>query len=170
MPSSDFHDLAVGLAQLIAGDADKPPDPTIVLLIEHAMQAAYEDGAFDTAAFGGVAVTGTSSHDPLVCQTGRRTRSPIRATAQRGAPAPAQFEIRSRQRRRVFNQALYQRVRELRTRAGLTQAQAAAALGIDPRTYVHFEKRSPLPAYLILPFADLVGVDLRSLLAVEERD
>ena len=44
MPSSNFHDEAVGLAQLIAGDADKPPDPTVVLLIEQALQAAYEDG------------------------------------------------------------------------------------------------------------------------------
>lgn len=41
---TDFHDEAVALAQLITGDANKPPDPTVVLLIEQALQAAYEDG------------------------------------------------------------------------------------------------------------------------------
>jgi hypothetical protein len=44
MPCSDFHEEAVALAQLIAGDADNPPDPTVVLLIEHVLQAAYHDG------------------------------------------------------------------------------------------------------------------------------
>ena len=44
MPYSDFHDEAVALAQLIAGDADKPADPTAILLIEQALLAAYDDG------------------------------------------------------------------------------------------------------------------------------
>lgn len=44
MPCADFHDEAAALAQLIAGDADKPPDPAVVLLIEQALQATYEDG------------------------------------------------------------------------------------------------------------------------------
>jgi DNA-binding XRE family transcriptional regulator len=67
----------------------------------------------------------------------------------------------------AFNRALYRRVRELRLVAGLTQGAAAEALGIPLRTYQHFEKRSPLPAALIVPFADLVGVDVRELLAGE---
>jgi DNA-binding XRE family transcriptional regulator len=50
----------------------------------------------------------------------------------------------------IFNETLYRRVRELRAGAGLTQAAAAAALGINRRTYIHFEKRSPLPAHLIV--------------------
>ncbi|HSR78779.1 MAG TPA: helix-turn-helix transcriptional regulator [Xanthobacteraceae bacterium] len=64
----------------------------------------------------------------------------------------------------AFNQALFQRVRDLRIAAGLTQAQVGEALGIPLRSWQHFEKRSPLPAHLIVPFADLVGVDVRSLL------
>ena len=166
MPFSVFHDLAVDLAQLIAGDADGSPDPSVVLLIEHAMQAAYEEGALDAAALEGLTTAGTSSRGSLAGQAERRGRRRTGDTAPSGAPA--RFEIGSRQRRDAFNQALYQRVRELRTQAGLTQREAAAALGIGLRTYVRFEKGSPLPAYLILPFADLVGVDLRSLLAVDE--
>jgi hypothetical protein len=49
MSPSDIHDVAVGLA-LIAGGADKPPDPTVVLLIEQALRAVYEAGASDIAA------------------------------------------------------------------------------------------------------------------------
>jgi DNA-binding XRE family transcriptional regulator len=59
-------------------------------------------------------------------------------------------------------------VRELRAGAGLTQAAAAAALGINRQTYIQFEKRSPLPAHLIVAFADLVGVDVRKLLTPPE--
>jgi transcriptional regulator with XRE-family HTH domain len=62
------------------------------------------------------------------------------------------------------NQALCERVATLRRAAGLTQAQVAEALGMPQRSYQHFENRSALPAHLIVPFADLVGVDVRELL------
>ena len=40
-----FHDEAVALARLIAGDANNPPDPNdVVLLIDLVLQAAYQDG------------------------------------------------------------------------------------------------------------------------------
>jgi hypothetical protein len=48
--------------QLIAGDADNPPDPTVVLLIEHALQAAYHDGLT------------RGSHDARAAQLGKLER------------------------------------------------------------------------------------------------
>ena len=59
----------------------------------------------------------------------------------------------------AFNRALNERVRMLRMAAGMTQAQAGAALGITVQAYQHFEYRSPMPAYLIPTFAALVGSD-----------
>ena len=44
MPCSDFRDEALALAELMAGDADQPADPIVVLLIEQALQTAYDDG------------------------------------------------------------------------------------------------------------------------------
>jgi transcriptional regulator with XRE-family HTH domain len=67
----------------------------------------------------------------------------------------------------AFNQALMQRVGELRRHAGLTQREAAGALGLPLRTYQKFEYRSPLAPHLISPFAELVGVDERYLLTGE---
>ena len=64
----------------------------------------------------------------------------------------------------TFKEAFYRRVRELRIATGMTQGAVASALGIPLRSYQHFEHRSPLPAHLIVPFADLVGVDVRELL------
>jgi hypothetical protein len=49
MTSPGFHDEAVALARLIAGDTDNPPAPNVVLLIDLALQAAYQDGWDATA-------------------------------------------------------------------------------------------------------------------------
>jgi transcriptional regulator with XRE-family HTH domain len=73
-------------------------------------------------------------------------------------------ENRGRQPRSTFDAALCQRVAELRKATGMNQVQMAAALGIGYRRYQHFEYYQALPAELILPFADLVGVDVRELL------
>jgi transcriptional regulator with XRE-family HTH domain len=55
-------------------------------------------------------------------------------------------------------------VQALRRAQGLTQAEAAAALGLPIQSYIHYEKRSPLPAHLMPTFAALVGVDVDYLL------
>ena len=41
LSDSNSRDEAVALAQLLAGDADKPADPTVVFLIEQALETAY---------------------------------------------------------------------------------------------------------------------------------
>jgi DNA-binding XRE family transcriptional regulator len=79
-------------------------------------------------------------------------------------------KIPGRQPGSEFDAALCQRVGELRRAAGLTQAQVAEALGIHKRTYQHCEHYQPLPASLILPFADLIGIDVRDLLHVPRSD
>jgi transcriptional regulator with XRE-family HTH domain len=66
-----------------------------------------------------------------------------------------------------FNQALFSRVRALRCARGLSQSQTAAALGLPIESYIHYEKRSPLPAHLMPAFAALVGVNLDYLLTGE---
>jgi hypothetical protein len=44
----------------------------------------------------------------------------------------------------------------------------AEALGVDLRACQQFEARSPLPVRLPVPFADLVGVEVRRLLPGKE--
>jgi DNA-binding XRE family transcriptional regulator len=60
----------------------------------------------------------------------------------------------------AFNRALQARLRRLRERASLTQTDVAEALGMPSRSYQHFEARSPLPAYLIPAFAEIVGCSI----------
>ena len=64
----------------------------------------------------------------------------------------------------IFNAKLCRRVHTLRLQAGLSQAEVARALGVGKQSYIHWEKRSPLPVYLLLPFAKLVGVDVQGVL------
>jgi DNA-binding XRE family transcriptional regulator len=85
-------------------------------------------------------------------------RSGILAASRSGSiPTPAA----------AFNAAFCERVAAARRAAGLTQLQVADALGMPQRSYQHFEGRSPLPVHLIVPFADLVGIDVRELLTGE---
>jgi DNA-binding XRE family transcriptional regulator len=65
---------------------------------------------------------------------------------------------------RAFNEALQRRLRRLRERANLTQVEVAKALGMPSRCYQHFEARSPLPAYLIRAFAEVVGCSIADVL------
>ena len=48
-----------------------------------------------------------------------------------------------------FNEALCSRVRELREAKEWTQEQMAEFLGIPGPRYIKYEKRSPLPMYLL---------------------
>jgi YrbI family 3-deoxy-D-manno-octulosonate 8-phosphate phosphatase len=65
----------------------------------------------------------------------------------------------------AFQRAFLARTRSVRRAAGLSRAEAARRLGIDPDAYAAFETRSLLPHHLIAAFARLVGVPLASLLA-----
>jgi DNA-binding XRE family transcriptional regulator len=55
------------------------------------------------------------------------------------------------------------RVRAAREARGLTQAEMAAALGVGGEAYRAYEKRTPVPHYLIERFARIAGVDIEYL-------
>lgn len=59
-------------------------------------------------------------------------------------------------REQEFNEALISRVKRLREERGWTAEQMATALGIPAERYRKYEYRTPLPHYLIEPFALLV--------------
>lgn len=61
---------------------------------------------------------------------------------------------------RTFKEAYLRRVKELREARGLTQEEAATALGVPLDRYKKYEVRTPLPPHLIEPFALLVGRDI----------
>jgi transcriptional regulator with XRE-family HTH domain len=59
-------------------------------------------------------------------------------------------------REQEFNEALISRVKRLSEERGWTAEQMATALGIPAERYRKYEYRTPLPHYLIEPFALLV--------------
>lgn len=70
---------------------------------------------------------------------------------------PAQYSGVTERR---YIEGILQRTREARERAGLSQAQIAAALRIGTTTYKQYEHRSPLPHYLIEAFCLLTKTDI----------
>ena len=63
-----------------------------------------------------------------------------------------------------FTEALLARVHKLRSEHGYTAEQMAIALGIPAERYRKYEKRTPLPHYLIERFAVIVGRDVEYVL------
>lgn len=63
-----------------------------------------------------------------------------------------------------FNEALCARVHRLRTQSGKTAEEMATALGIPAERYRKYEYRSPLPHYLIEPFAIILSRDVEYIL------
>ena len=55
-----------------------------------------------------------------------------------------------------FNDELCARIQRLRVERDWTQQQMAAAIGVPHERYKKYEVRSPLPAYLIPRFAQVV--------------
>lgn len=53
----------------------------------------------------------------------------------------------------AFNQEICARVQELRVAKGWKQEQMAVALGVPVERYRKYERRSPLPSYLMERFA-----------------
>lgn len=69
----------------------------------------------------------------------------------------------------LFENALCERVRNLRDDRGWTAEQMATALGIPPDRYRKYENRSPLPQYLIPLFAQTVDRSIEYVLTGKER-
>lgn len=67
-------------------------------------------------------------------------------------------------REQEFNEKLCARVQRLRKERGWTADQMATALGVPPDRYRKYEYRSPLPGYLIEPFALIVERDIEYVL------
>lgn len=64
---------------------------------------------------------------------------------------------------REFNTAICARVKELRMARGWTAKQMALALNVPADRYRKYERRSPLPAYLMQRFALITGVSIEFL-------
>lgn len=67
-------------------------------------------------------------------------------------------------REQEFNEAFVARVKRLRVERGWTAERMAVNLGVPPERYRKYESRTPLPHYLVAPFADLVERDVQYLL------
>jgi hypothetical protein len=63
-----------------------------------------------------------------------------------------------------YNQALCERVHDMRTAAGFSQSEMADQLGLRLATWKHYEYRTPLPAYLMIPVTKLLKVSVNYLL------
>lgn len=68
----------------------------------------------------------------------------------------------------IFNNALCGRVKRLREQRGWTAAQMATALGIPAERYRKYERRSPLPAYLMERFCLLANSNLEFLITGQD--
>ena len=62
-------------------------------------------------------------------------------------------------RESIFNAAMIARTKALREARGWIQAEMAAHLVIPLHRYKKYETRTPLPHYLVEPFAAAVGCD-----------
>lgn len=60
----------------------------------------------------------------------------------------------------AFNRSFIARVKQLREERGWTSERMARALGVPAERYRKYESRTPLPHYLIEPFAILVDRDI----------
>jgi ribosome-binding protein aMBF1 (putative translation factor) len=67
-------------------------------------------------------------------------------------------------REQEFNEAFIARVKRLREERGWTAERMAANLGIPAERYRKYEYRTPLPHYLVEPFASLVERDIEYML------
>lgn len=59
-----------------------------------------------------------------------------------------------------FNDAFLKRIKRLREERGWSAERMAKALGVPAERYRKYESRTPLPHYLIEPFAILVDRDI----------
>ena len=67
-----------------------------------------------------------------------------------------------------FNDALCARVQRLRIERDWTQQQMASAIGVPFERYKKYETRSPLPAYLLPRFAQVVDRDVAFLITGQD--
>lgn len=69
-----------------------------------------------------------------------------------------------------FNDELCARVQRLRLEREWTQQQMAAAIGLPHERYKKYETRSPMPAYLIPRFAQIVDRSVAFVLTGREEN
>ena len=69
---------------------------------------------------------------------------------------------------KVFNEQLVARTRKLRIASERTQAEMAALLNISVDRYKKYEKRSPLPHYLVPSFCAILDVSVSFFLTGRE--
>lgn len=69
----------------------------------------------------------------------------------------------------MFDEAVRERLKRLRERAGLRQAQIAAYLGISMVQYGKYENRSPLLLFYAARLAELYQLDLGALVGIRRR-
>ena len=70
----------------------------------------------------------------------------------------------------IFVSALCHRVKRWREETHMSAADMAALLHIPADRYRKYETRSPLPAYLMPSYCQIVGVDLEHLLLGKPRN
>jgi DNA-binding XRE family transcriptional regulator len=68
----------------------------------------------------------------------------------------------------TYNDKLCARVKVLRERRGWTQRIMAETLGISLENYTKYERRSPLPHWLLLRFCRIMGIGSDDLLSVDD--
>jgi transcriptional regulator with XRE-family HTH domain len=73
----------------------------------------------------------------------------------------------SKNEQRRFNEAFVERTRLLRLQTGRSQASMAELLGVSLDNYKKYEKRTPLPHYLMPRFAAIIPVDVEFLVTGE---
>lgn len=69
----------------------------------------------------------------------------------------------------LFNNSLCERTKRFREETGMTAAQMADLLHVPADRYRKYERRSPLPAYLMERFCTAVGCDLEHLVIGKQR-
>lgn len=68
-----------------------------------------------------------------------------------------------------FNESYIARVKRLREERNWTSEQMATALGIPAERYRKYEYRTPLPHYLVEPFAQIVDRDVQYVMTGKSR-
>ena len=103
----------------------------------------------------------TGKYHPRLSSAGRTTGSLTLLGSVRQSGMPKKPTL-------TYNDKLCARVQALRERRSWTQKVMAEALGIPLENYGKYERRSPLPHWLIPRFCRIMEIDERELLAVDE--
>lgn len=70
----------------------------------------------------------------------------------------------------IFNNGYCDRVKRFRNETNMTAEEMAGLLGVPADRYRKYERRSPMPVYLIAKFCRIVGCDLEHLILGKPRE